>query len=75
MDDVYVYLAHLPPGINEFITECPDGGYTVYIEESLAHEEMQRSYIHALEHIKRYDFQKHDVQVIECEAHRKDRNL
>ena len=72
MIDVYTYLAHLPPGINEFITECPDGGYTVYIEESLSKEEMERSYLHALKHIERYDFEKHDVGTIEMSAHKEE---
>lgn len=67
--DVYTYLAHLPPGINEFITECPDGSYTVYLEVNNTREQWVKSYEHALEHIRRYDFEKYDVQEIEYDTH------
>ena len=66
---VYVYLANLPPGINEFITEGPDGSYTVYLEANNSQEEWEKSYKHALKHIENYDFQKTDVQTVEFEAH------
>ena len=67
--DVFTYLANLPPGIDEFITEMPDGNYTIYLEASNTREQWESSYLHALKHIEEYDFQKTDAQEIEYKAH------
>ena len=69
MDDIYVYVVNLPPGINEMITPCGDGNYTVYLSAKLSSIGQQRAYEHALRHIQNHDFQKTDVQQIEAEAH------
>lgn len=69
MIDVYTYLADLPPGINEFICENPDGSYTVYLKANNTQEQWEKSYRHALKHIEEYDFQKFDVQEIEYYSH------
>ena len=68
MDDIYVYFVHLPRHIREMVAPCLSG-YTVYIDKDLTHEQQQSAYLHALRHIKRKDFEKSDVQVIESEAH------
>ncbi len=67
MDDVFVYLVDLPDGIHEMVTPCCDG-YTVYIDSKLTDAERTKAYLHALEHIKRSDFEKDDVQRIESEV-------
>ena len=69
MDDIYVYVVNLPPGINEMVTPCGDGNYTVYLSAKLSSIGQQRAYEHALHHIQNHDFQKADVQQIESEAH------
>ena len=69
MDDVYVYCIHLPDGIDEMVTPCADG-YTVYISEQLDQEHRIRAYHHALRHIRKRDFEKTSVQMIEMHAHR-----
>lgn len=69
MDEVYVYLVDLPSGINEMVTPCADGDYTVYLSARLDNAHRQRAYEHALKHIRNNDFQKTDVQQIEAEAH------
>lgn len=68
MDDTYVYLIPLPQGINEMITPCSDG-YTIYIDERLTWEERRKAYRHAVQHIRRMDFQMGGVQEIERTAH------
>jgi len=69
MDDIYVYVVNLPPGINEMVTPCADGDFTVYLSAKLSSIGQQRAYEHALRHIQNHDFQKTDVQQIESEAH------
>ena len=69
MDDIYVYFVALPDGINEMVTPC-DLGYTVYLDINLDEHQRKKAYFHALEHIKRNDFGKDDVQEIEAEARR-----
>ena len=66
--DVFVRLANLPPGINEFITEDPEGNYNIYLNAKNTQEQWEASYIHALKHIEDYDFEKYDVQKIEKTA-------
>lgn len=69
MDDIYVYVVHLPYGIKEAVSPC-FGGYTVYISEDLSMQGRHRAYQHALKHIRNGDFEKLNVQQIESEAHR-----
>lgn len=69
MDNVYIYLADLPPHINEMVTPCSDG-YTVYIDASLSKNEQISAYSHALSHITEGDFEKESgVQEIEFDRH------
>ena len=72
MDDVYVYLRDdLPAKVGELIAPCPDG-YTIYISAHLDDAHRQEAYEHAIEHIRRGDFDidcVKGVQEIEAEAH------
>lgn len=68
MDQIYVYFVKLPLRVSEMVTPCLEG-YTVYIDERLDEAHRLEAYQHALEHIKRHDFEKDDVQQIESEAH------
>ena len=54
MDDLFIYLVKMPPGIPEAVLPC-DGGYTIYLDERLSGDELIREYHHALEHIKNGD--------------------
>lgn len=68
MADIYTYLAPLPRGIREIVAPCADG-YTIYLDESLSHEDRISAYNHALFHIE-HDFSiKDNVQMIELKAH------
>lgn len=68
MDNIFTYFVKLPEGIDEVVMPCLDG-YTIYIDESLCGEQRIKAYNHALHHINNHDFEKHDVQLIEAEAH------
>lgn len=71
MDDIFVYFVSLPNGIKEAVLPCADG-YTVYIDRDLDLSHQIEAYNHAIRHIRNKDFDRHDVQIIECEAHRKE---
>jgi hypothetical protein len=66
-DDIFVYLVDLPDGIHEMVTPCCDG-YTVYIDLKLNDKQRRKEYLHALDHIRRNDFEKENVQIIESEV-------
>lgn len=55
MEDVFVYLADLPDGINELVSPCADG-FTVWIDQNLDDFHRKEAYMHALKHIERDDF-------------------
>lgn len=55
--------------VNEVVTENEDGSYTVFINTRLNYEQQMKAYLHAMKHITGDDFQKDDVQEIECSAH------
>lgn len=50
-------------------TENEDGSYTIFINAQLSTEQQLEVYLHELRHINNHDFQRHDVQEIEFEAH------
>lgn len=54
---------------NEMVIPNEDGSYTVLINSRSASNKQLEAYQHALEHIKKNDFQKADVQQIEAIAH------
>jgi len=66
--DIFVYTVRLPEKVHEMVCEC-NGGYTIYIDSALSHEEQVECYYHALKHIYNNDFERHDVQEIELRAH------
>ena len=71
-DDVYVYLVDMP--VNEAVRPCGPFSYTVYINARLSQDGRVRAYRHALEHIRREDFEKEgNADTIEMEAHDADR--
>lgn len=70
MDDVFVYNTRLPDGISEMIVPCYEG-YTLYIDEGLDEAHKARAYRHALNHVRKRDFDGDDVQIIEEIGHQK----
>jgi hypothetical protein len=55
MDDLYIYLIKMPPGIHEGVCPC-EGGYTIYLDKNLLGEQLIEAYEHALVHIENGDF-------------------
>ncbi len=71
MDDIYVYTVKLPDKVDELVTPCI-GGYTVWLSDRLDDAHRKEAYEHALWHIENGDFERDDVQEIECKAYRKE---
>lgn len=67
--DVNIVLLDLPTKEKEAVTENEDGSYTIIINSRLSQNSQLLAYNHAMKHIKSVDFQKSDVQAIECAAH------
>ena len=51
------------------VTPNDDGTYSIFINANQSDEGIMRTYYHELSHILNNDFEKHDVQQIEAEAH------
>lgn len=68
MENIFLYQAELPPGVNEVVTPCVDG-YTVYIDSRLTYESRISAFTHALNHIENNDFDKTNANEIEADAH------
>lgn len=53
------------------VTINEDGSFTIFINAQLSHEKQKKCYLHELHHILNNDFERYDVQEIECFAHKK----
>ena len=51
------------------LPNAEDDGYSIYLAEDLTEDEAKEKAAHAIEHIKKNDHSKADVQQIEAEAH------
>ena len=67
-EDIYVYIVDMPTTAHEMIMPCP-GGYTIYLNARLSHQDRVKAYQHALRHVERNDWSRVNVQQIEKEAH------
>ena len=66
--DVNTILIDMDVMIPEQVVENPDGTYSIFINSRLNRERQIAAYAHALEHIKKHDFEKSDANQIECDA-------
>lgn len=70
MCDIFVHLLDLPTKTREAISINEDGSYTVVLNSKLSRRTQFEAFLHAVEHIKRKDFESYDsVQSIEHSAH------
>ena len=68
--DVFVELIDFKDAKgNEMLTQNADGSYTIFLNTRKSFETQQEAVRHALRHIENNDFEKHDIQQIEAEAH------
>lgn len=70
MNDIYIYFCKFPDGIKEAVSPCCDGGYTIWIDETLDDHQKRRALDHAMKHILNGDLEGDgDVDRIERRAH------
>lgn len=60
--------------VHEAVTPNEDGSVTIFIDKNITFEAQQKRFLHAMKHLRENDFDRDDVQVIETEAHRKERD-
>lgn len=72
MNNVSVVLYNLPSTIRSFVKEDNDGYYTIVINARLNDLMRMKAYKHELRHIFNIDFEKSNVDKIECERHKED---
>lgn len=68
MDDCFVRYIVMPAKIEAFTMRCADG-YCIYINILLDQVHRVKAYNHEMEHIKRGDYDRSDIQLIEQVAH------
>lgn len=68
---INTYLIDFHNGkVRECVTENEDGSYTVFVDAALSRSEQLEAYYHAVQHIKRDDFNSNkSVGQIENECH------
>lgn len=59
----------LPGKVKEAVTPNEDGGYTIFIEETLSPPHRKKAFLHAIRHIYENDFEKYNVNDIEYKVH------
>ena len=69
MENINVQLLNMDTKIPEQLVKNDDDSYTVFLNARLSQESRIKSYMHALRHIERNDFDKLSVQNIEVNAH------
>ena len=65
---VTITLIDMEYGIEEEVCEV-DGYYNIFLNSRSSHAARLNAFDHAIEHIRRDDWEKADVQLIEAEAH------
>lgn len=70
-DDVFVEVMDFGKSTSakEMVTQNSDGSFTVFVNSRIASCQQKEAVEHAIRHIQADDFEKENVQTIECEAH------
>lgn len=69
LDDIYIYLVDMPHGIKANVAENIDGTHTIYLNSRLNNDELKRSFLHELQHIRNNDLNSScDIHEIELNA-------
>ena len=69
MDDINVKIMDMDVMVPEHLVKNSDDSYTIFLNARLSRDSQLKYYFHAMEHIKKEDFEKENVQEIESEAH------
>ena len=66
---VNVQIVNMDVQIAEHVVLNSDDSATILLNARLTHERQHEAYLHAMEHLKENDFEKHNVDEIERIAH------
>lgn len=73
MHDIQIRILDFPTTkVTETVTQNADGSYTIFLNSRMTQERQLESYLHAMRHITNNDFEKHNVEQIEVEAHQEE---
>lgn len=67
--DINVQLMDMDTMVPEHLVKNDDDTYTIFLNARLSRDSQLKYYFHALEHIKKEDFCKENVQEIESKSH------
>lgn len=70
LEDIGVHIINMDTLVHEQVVYNEDGSFSIFINARLSFEAQMQAYQHALMHIARDDFHKHDVDEIETETHK-----
>ena len=69
MYDFNIVLLDMDEMIGETICQNADDSFTIFLNSKWSNEAQRFCLLHAFDHVRRHDWEKHDVQKIEAEAH------
>jgi hypothetical protein len=71
--DIQIRILDFPTTkVTETVTQNADGSYTIFLNSRMTQERQLESYLHAMRHITNNDFERHNVEQIEVEAHQEE---
>ena len=70
---VSVHFVDFPTKARGMVTANADGSYTILLNSRLSFEQQRKTFRHEMRHIQNHDFEKTDVDEIEYEAHKHDK--
>lgn len=68
-ESINVVLLNMEYGVHEQVSLNHDGCFTIFLNARDTFEMQRENYTHAVSHIVNGDFDRHDVQEIERNAH------
>lgn len=66
---VITELINMPTRVKGQTVKNEDGSYSVFLNARMAQNQIEKAYLHEIEHIKMEDFEKECVQRIEAYTH------
>lgn len=64
-----IIYVDLPTTVHEVVTVDEDGDYVIALNAKDSYYVRRKNYIHAMNHIKRRDFEAFDADIIETKCH------
>lgn len=66
---VNTFLLDMPTRVKGQTVKNEDGSYSIFLNARMAQNQIEKTYLHEIEHIKMEDFEKECVQRIEAYTH------